>query len=179
MANGVDESVLDFVLEHQPSWVASIAEVVTRGGDTFIVCIAAIVATAFLWSSSRTKMTALTPVFAVWLSVVSSAVFKDVFDRPRPGSAASVLSVTTSSFPSGHATHSAALAISLVVCLQPLSKRWTSVLIVGTVAVGFTRLSLGVHWPSDVVGGWLLAAVCVTVPVLVNRGISARTSVEQ
>lgn len=178
MANRVDESVLEFVLEHQASWVTSVSEVVTRGGDTFLVFVAAIVTTAFLWSSSRTKMTALTPVFAVWLSVVSSAVFKDVFDRPRPGSAASVFSVTTSSFPSGHATHSAALAISLVVCLKPLKKRWASVLIVGAAAVGFTRLSLGVHWPSDVMGGWLLAAVCVAVPVLVNRGISARTSVE-
>jgi undecaprenyl-diphosphatase len=179
VANSVDEGILEFVLDHQPSWVASIAEVVTRGGDTFIVFVAAIVATVFLWSPSRTKMTVFTPIFAVWLSVVSSAFFKDLFDRPRPGSAASVLSVTTSSFPSGHATHSAALAFSLLVCLWPLEKRWASILIVGAVVVGFTRVSLGVHWPSDVMGGWLLAAVCVAVPVLVNRGISARTSVEQ
>ncbi len=178
MANSIDERVLEFVLEHQPAWVAAASDVVTLGGDTIVVSVAAIAVTVFLWSPSHTKMTVITPVVAVWLSVLSSAFFKDLFDRPRPTSAADVLSVTSSSFPSGHAAHAAALTISLVVCLQPLQKKWASALILSAVAVGFTRLSLGVHWPTDVVGGWVLGGVCVAIPVLVNRAVSVRTSVE-
>ena len=178
MTNSIDERILEFVLEHQPSWVASISDVVTLGGDTFVVSVVAIVATVFLWSPARTKMNAITPVIAVWLSIVSSALLKDLFNRTRPASAVDVLSVTSSSFPSGHATHSAALAISLFVCLRPLPKKWASALGVGAVAVGFTRVSLGVHWPTDVLGGWVLGAACVAIPVRVNRAVSMRSSVE-
>lgn len=68
------------------------------------------------------------------------------------------------SFPSGHATGAVAAFLALVICLRP-HPRWRGlallmalVVILGT---GFGRVYLGVHWPSDVLGGYLLGLACV------------------
>jgi undecaprenyl-diphosphatase len=63
------------------------------------------------------------------------------------------------SFPSGHAAASFAVALSYVIVFP----RWAGPLIVLAALVGFSRLRLGVHYPSDVVVGQLLAASTVLV----------------
>lgn len=63
------------------------------------------------------------------------------------------------SFPSGHATYSMTLVLALVLLSWHGPKRRWLVVIGGffVLAIGFSRLYLGVHFPSDIVGGWLLA----------------------
>ncbi|GAA3368689.1 hypothetical protein GCM10017744_085730 [Streptomyces antimycoticus] len=70
-------------------------------------------------------------------------------------------------FPSGHAL-TAIVAFGLLLWLMTLHgapARWLRLMIavaaVSVLGVGFTRLYLGVHWPSDVLGGWLLGAALV------------------
>lgn len=78
------------------------------------------------------------------------------FGRARPDLWDSVSPESNYSFPSGHAMASMAVAAALILVLWPTRFRWPMV-VLGTlfvVAVGVSRLYLGVHYPSDILGGW-------------------------
>lgn len=89
---------------------------------------------------------------------------KDLIARPRPDLVPHGVVVYTSSFPSGHATGGAATYLSLGALLarfepQRRLKVFTlTMAVVITVLIGVSRVYLGVHWPSDVLGGWTLGA---------------------
>ena len=91
---------------------------------------------------------------------------KDGIDRPRPAVPVHVASAPGASFPSGHAATAAAAALTVIVLSWPhVGRRWRWVVSVAAgvvaVAVGFSRLVLGVHYPSDVAGGWFGATALV------------------
>jgi undecaprenyl-diphosphatase len=94
--------------------------------------------------------------------------------RPRPRWPDPVDSAHYSAFPSGHAM-TAAIVVGAVLWLYlrssgagPVGRAvaWT-LAVVSVAGVGFTRVFLGVHWASDVVGGWLLGGVVVTATAAV------------
>jgi undecaprenyl-diphosphatase len=90
-----------------------------------------------------------------------NSTVKVLVDRPRPTFADPVATARGLSFPSGHAM---AVAVNygalLLVYLPALARRWkrvaTIVAMTIVVAVGVSRLVLGVHYVTDVLGGWLL-----------------------
>ncbi|WP_405578949.1 phosphatase PAP2 family protein [Streptomyces sp. NBC_01190] len=87
----------------------------------------------------------------------------EVFDRTRPPVADWAVHTSGQSFPSGHTASSAIaaglLAWGLLRALPRAAGRITAAVCgLIAVAVGLSRVYLGVHWPSDVVGGWLFAA---------------------
>ncbi|MFE0459950.1 phosphatase PAP2 family protein [Kitasatospora sp. NPDC058965] len=119
-------------------------------------------AAAWLWAIGARTLAGWTAAQALvgwglqWL--VKTAV-----DRPRPGWPDPVTQAPGPAFPSGHAMAAAITAATLVALVWPRADRRARVVCcslaaAGTGLVGFTRLALGVHWPSDVLGGWLLAA---------------------
>jgi undecaprenyl-diphosphatase len=93
------------------------------------------------------------------------------FKRPRPQLLDFSYSIASGySFPSGHALMSMAFALTLVSIFWARSWRnWLAILTIGSaVIIAGTRLYLGVHFPSDIIGGWLLAiAWTVTAYTLV------------
>jgi undecaprenyl-diphosphatase len=97
------------------------------------------------------------------------------FDRPRPELVPRVTYVATASFPSGHAGISAATYLTLgalVARLQPRRRLKGFVMAVAMLLaflVGFSRVYLGVHWPSDVLAGWTIGAVWAMVALLLSR----------
>jgi membrane-associated phospholipid phosphatase len=78
------------------------------------------------------------------------------FRRERPELWLSPAPEHTYSFPSGHAMGSMALVAALAVLAWPTRWRWWAIILGGafTLSVGFSRVYLGVHFPSDVVAGW-------------------------
>lgn len=114
---------------------------------------------------------------AVWLAVaVAFATLlqqgvKAAVDRPRPVWPDPVDSAHYAAFPSGHAM-TATVVCGLLLWLlhrhgvtRALWRTALAVAVVSVVGVGLTRIWLGVHWPSDVVGGWLMGATVVALAV--------------
>ena len=98
---------------------------------------------------------------------------KQFFQRDRPSLWESVSPEHTYSFPSGHAMGSMTLAMVVILLAWPTRWRWPALLLAATFAllVGYSRIYLGVHYPSDILGGWMAAIAWVAgVYLLVFRG---------
>ncbi|GAA3291853.1 hypothetical protein GCM10020295_09680 [Streptomyces cinereospinus] len=118
---------------------------------------------------------------AVWL-VVTVAVgtgvqqlMKAVVGRERPVWPDPVDTAHYAAFPSGHAM-TATVVLGLLLWLlhrhgvgRAAFRTVLAVAVVSVAGVGLTRVWLGVHWPTDVVGGWLLGAAVVAVAVTVHE----------
>jgi undecaprenyl-diphosphatase len=85
--------------------------------------------------------------------------------RFRPEDEAHLVQVSTPSFPSGHATSS--MIVYLTLALVFASHRWKWPAVAGAVilsfCIGISRVMLGVHWPTDVMGGWAFGLLWVLV----------------
>ena len=137
------------------------ARVVTRLGDWWVVLAvgggaAASLLYRRLWRAA----------LALALLLVSERMIvewlKLVFDRARPDPQGHLIAVHTLAFPSGHAANAMALGLGLafLLPLRPeLRRRAIAAALLYAFVVGTTRLILGVHWPSDVVGGWATGAL--------------------
>ncbi|MEV6484024.1 phosphatase PAP2 family protein [Streptomyces sp. NPDC051576] len=111
---------------------------------------------------------------AAWSAVTATAggliglLVKTVVERARPSLEDPVAHAPGFSFPSGHAmTATTSFAILLLVLLPMVPRALRTpcwcVAVVSVLGVGFTRIALGVHWFSDVVGGWLLGLAVVAL----------------
>ena len=74
-------------------------------------------------------------------------------------------------FPSGHSANSMTAFLATALILAPPEKRgpWATGAVVLAVVVGLSRIYLGVHWPSDVVGGWTLGLLAVSSALAVGQ----------
>jgi undecaprenyl-diphosphatase len=139
-----------------------------------VVPIDLLVVLIFLWR--RRWGDALFWSLAIGGAAILNLAAKQSFDRIRPQLWLSIAPETTFSFPSGHAMGSMALAAALVVLLWPTRWRWLT-LVVGSVfvlLVGLSRVYLGVHYPSDIVAGWMASLAWVTGVSLVLYGRLAK-----
>ncbi len=113
-----------------------------------------------------------------------SSVLKHFFDRPRPELVPALTYVASPSFPSGHAMLAAVFYLTLGALLArlvlPLNER-IYVLIIAlllTFLVGVSRVYLGVHYPTDVLAGWLAGLAWAMFCWLVMRVLQRRGQVE-
>lgn len=137
---------------------------VCRGLDWlagYVVSLVAVGVTAmWLLLSGRRFLAGYLLASALGGLILSDAI-KAWTDRPRPVTVGQVLMETTTSYPSGHSTASVsvwlALAAVFVIVLPRPWRWWVGGALAGfTVLIGLSRLVAGVHWPTDVLGGWLL-----------------------
>ncbi|MFN8124104.1 MAG: phosphatase PAP2 family protein [Thermoleophilia bacterium] len=114
-------------------------------------------------------------IAAVLGAVLASVLVKEAVGRPRPDLGGNGYPVVGSSFPSGHAAGSAALAVAIVVLTWGGRSRWLVVLATTGIAIGVgaSRVWLGVHYPSDVLAGWCMG-VAWAVGTLAVRGAATR-----
>jgi membrane-associated phospholipid phosphatase len=147
--------VIRFLSQFRGPWVNAFFLAFSGIGST----VGYIVLFCILWWGVSWKLGAKLYA-ALVLSVYLNAVIKDWVAQPRPFDYAEVESVTRPEdygFPSGHAQH-AALVWSLLAA--HFRKRWLTVFAAAAAfLIGYSRVHLGVHFPTDVLGGWLLGGV--------------------
>ncbi|MDQ2634135.1 MAG: phosphatase PAP2 family protein [Pseudomonadota bacterium] len=142
-----------------PLWFEEAMRDVTGLGSTIVLVMATTVAIFYLLLIGRRRM-ALLVFVTVGGGQVLSSLLKLGIDRPRPDLVPHLAEVHTLSFPSGHAMMSAVTYLTLGSMLAAiLPGRTTKIYVLGvavllTLAVGVSRIYLGVHWPSDVLAGW-------------------------
>jgi undecaprenyl-diphosphatase len=115
------------------------------------------------------------------VTLVIRLLLVNAIHRPRPVDR--LAPAAGWSFPSGHTTASATAAlIAVLVCWSLVRRRSIRVVVAGlvagwAVAVGISRVALVVHWPSDVVGGWLLVlAIVPPAAVLLHTSVPAASA---
>jgi undecaprenyl-diphosphatase len=171
-----DEAVVHWVETWRHPTITDFMKAVSLIGDSWIlVGIAGALAIGLLAVGRRRE--GLVSAGALGLLFLSP-LLKWLIDRPRPPADLLVTDpLTTPSFPSGHAYQSLivfALLIGLVAVF--VNRTWLcrslQVLLVSLIlAIGLSRIYLGVHWPSDVLGGYVIG---VFVLVLLLRGYRSR-----
>ncbi|HYH27670.1 MAG TPA: phosphatase PAP2 family protein, partial [Actinomycetota bacterium] len=149
-------------------WLNPVVEGVTLLGSRAVLI--GIMVGLTVWGSlaKRCARSVLIALGVLAATVLLETVLKIALDRPRPEPALHLDAVSTRAFPSGHATSATAVYAFLAVLFGG-GKRW---LLAGAliVLVGLSRVYLGVHWISDVVGGTLLGSAVAAAGVLLLRG---------
>ena len=132
-----------------------IARIFTALGEPTVLIGAGFIVAAWLWHRGRGRF-ALGLLLVILVGRGLSEVEKYWIARARPTLEPHLVIVKTSSFPSGHATSSMIFYLTLAVALAPVAWRRlaASGALLLSLVVGVSRVMLGVHWPSDVVGGW-------------------------
>ena len=162
-----------------PDWLVSPADslgLATRDLGTGAVVA---IAVALLWRPHR-----LWAQWLMWSAIGGFAlqnIVKELVGRTRPAWSESAFQPLTASFPSGHAMSGITtwVVLGLVLLLAPVGGRLPRTIGAVALAVGVlmapSRLVLGVHWPTDILGGWLLggAVVCGVAAVVLARSGSA------
>jgi len=146
-----------------PRWVEEFLRDVTALGGFTVLTLLTVVAVLVFAFHRKYRQAAILAGVSI-LAQISSQLLKGFYDRPRPLLVPHGSFVYSQSFPSGHSTLAAATYLTLATLIASLEpQRSTKILVycvaaVVVLAVGFSRIYLGVHWPSDVLAGWCLGA---------------------
>lgn len=167
-----------------PAWFEEAARDITALGGHAVLSIVTLSAVFWLVLSGKRAAATLVLVSVVGGMLLSTGL-KLGFERPRPDLVPHAARVYTASFPSGHAMLSAVVYLTVGALLARVQRgRRRKIYILGwavalTVAVGLSRVYLGVHWPTDVLGGWCAGAAWALACWSVALALQRRGQMEQ
>jgi len=112
-------------------------------------------------------------LISVWLNII----LKAVLDQPRPffenyDPSVGIIHERMGGFPSGHAQNS--LVMWAIIASWGKQKRFYGIAALFCLLIGFSRVYLGVHFPTDVLGGWLIGGVLLAVYFCTEKRIEAQ-----
>lgn len=168
-------SATDPALYRLPRWLLIYVEDVTALGGLPVTLSVAALAAGLLRLQQR-RLDAALMLATAGGGLLLGMGLKLAFVRPRPDLVPHAVEVLTSSFPSSHATMSTVTYLTLALITadrlrEPAVRAYIVMLGCGLpLAIGLSRVVLGVHWPSDVLGGWAIGAAWV----LLCRSVALR-----
>lgn len=169
---GVDVAVFRaLAMTHATSAEASIAvvEFITRLGDPgWRAGIMLVVLFALIYRHCWRSATVF--LVTVGLSITGHSAAKEAFARPRPSLVPPLDYVDTYAYPSGHAAGAMVILLLGAMLLGGRKTLIAAMLLAG--AIGISRIALGVHWPSDVIGGWLFGGGAALMGYAVARQVA-------
>jgi len=167
-----------------PAWVENVLLDLTAVGGPTVLGLVVFAVVGFLALQARYR-TALVVLLTAASGEIANIVMKNLFLRPRPDVVPHLRDVTSTSFPSGHAMESAIIYLTLGAMLMRLAeRRVTKIYCIGmavflTLLVGISRVYLGVHYPTDVLAGWMFGFFWASLCWLVARRFERETGVAQ
>ncbi len=167
-----------------PAWLRGAALDITALGSGWVlgVVVAAIAGFMLLQGLQRTALFVVVASVGGW---VLNALLKELFQRPRPEVVPHLREVMSLSFPSGHAMTSAAVYLTLGALLMRVADRRATKIYCMAVAmclavlIGVSRVYLGVHYPTDVLAGWLVGLSWALFCWLLERAIERKTGLKR
>jgi undecaprenyl-diphosphatase len=182
----VDVWVMD-LLHHEadsrvpigPEWLITAALDLTSLGSTAVLIVVVALVAGYLGLRRQFGSMWLV-VIASGLGQVLSSLLKQAFGRTRPDEMLHLAEVQTASFPSGHATLSAVVYLTLGAVLASTHESGrdriyimaTALLLTGI--VGLSRIYIGVHYTTDVLGGWSIGLCWSLICLLIARQVQRR-----
>ena len=180
----IDGNILLFIQEHiRNDILTPFMQVITKLGDyKGLILILFVLALLII---KGTRRTGICCAVAMALSgIFSNLIIKNIVGRTRPYDLLPDLTIlvdkpSDTSFPSGHASLTATLAVALLLSLSLImSKKLARGIGIGAICialiVGFSRLYLGVHFPSDVIAGLILGVVYGILGNLIGRWLAGK-----
>jgi undecaprenyl-diphosphatase len=165
-----------------PQWLETAVRDITALGGATVLGLILIAVVGFLLLQARYRTALFVAVTAVSGEVLSY-LLKHLFNRARP-SVIPDAHLMTPSFPSGHAMESAIMYLTLGAVLMRVSeKRVTKVYCLGlgvflTAIIGVSRVYLGVHYPTDVVAGWMVGFLWASLCWFIAQHFERRAGIE-
>jgi undecaprenyl-diphosphatase len=166
-----------------PGWLESAVRDFSALGSVGVLALLTLLVCGYLWLRERHRTVGFL-LAAVGSGFALSFALKSFFDRPRPDLVAHGTDVYTSSFPSGHAMLSAIVFMTLAALLARVqeSLRLKAYLIAAgtllTLLVGASRVYLGVHWPTDVLAGWMAGGIWALACWTIAGWLARRGTIE-
>lgn len=167
-----------------PTWLLSTMRDLTALGGVTVLTLVAVLAVAFLLTRGRIRQAFYTAL-ATGGGAIFGKILKSLFARERPEVVPHLVEVHSLSFPSGHSMNSAIVYLTLAVMLsRTFEDRRSRIFVIGVAAllvltIGFTRLYLGVHYPTDVLGGWTVGATWALAMGLIATRLQEDRKMEQ
>lgn len=171
-----------------PAWLRAAALDITALGSPTILGLGVVGVMGYLSLQGMYRVSLFIFVASCGGWVLNWAL-KLAFSRPRPDLVPHLREVASMSFPSGHALTSAAVCLTLGVLLMRIARgRITkfyclAVAMLVTLLVGVSRVYLGVHYPTDVLAGWLIglswAILCWVTEVALERRAGLKREQQQ
>jgi membrane-associated phospholipid phosphatase len=162
-----DTAVQDYVITFRTPWLTSFFEFMTNMGDRLAYILITMALSAFFYLNHKSWKFILQTASVLILSTISNVTLKQIINRARP-SLEHLVTVNTLSYPSGHSMSAMAFYGFLIyLCLRyPFHRalRFITVALLALVIVciGLSRIYLGVHYPSDVIAGFIGGLIWVT-----------------
>jgi membrane-associated phospholipid phosphatase len=155
------------ITQDLPAWFSPLMSVVTHLGST--PAILAALMFGYVESSTGTRKAFIFLSF----SILANLALKHFVHRPRPDTIyVSLMRIKTHSFPSGHSfgsitTYGFMSYLILANMALPLSLIIALLIWVLIFLIGLSRVYLGAHYPTDVIGGWILGAISLYLAILI------------
>jgi undecaprenyl-diphosphatase len=167
-----------------PAWLRAGALDITALGSPTVLGLATLAVCGFLMlqGTARTATFVFLATTGGWLV---NETLKEAFQRARPAIVPHLQTVVTLSFPSGHAMNSAAVYLTLgALTMRVADRRVTKFYCMAaamfvTFLVGASRIFLGVHYPTDVLAGWLLGMTWALACWTLERRIERRAGLQR
>lgn len=167
-----------------PVWLAEVGRDLTALGGVAVITLVLLGVVGFLAFERKWRSMCL-----VLLATVSglgvSSILKHAFARPRPTIVPYLSGAYTSSFPSGHSMMSAIVYLTLGALLartvadRPTRLFAMAIALLISILVGLSRIYMGVHYPTDVLAGWVAGGVWAIFCWIIAALLQQRGQIEQ
>lgn len=168
----IDQAILRAInTTAAPGWDTFYLGITQLGGVVGIISLTLIGLTILLVKRHRKWATIL--AVSVAGAAIINLVLKFIFERSRPDLWQQLVTETSYSFPSGHAMLSSVFAFAVIAICWHTRYRVVATIVALSfmVLVSFSRLYLGVHYPTDVAAGWIVSALWICIVLVSVNGL--------